>query len=531
MHDYLRPVNWKRWLTQFVVMWFISLKVPRIVAGVPFILLLAAIASGYVLVISDSGSFRNRLLDRQLTQARLRDDYQTERLILRRKLNTNPDSRQLKLELARAFESTGELEEAVRLMRSLAFPTGTITGTETVDSGAPAAEANDNDAKGGDVRAARWLVQTQFVSKSWNELDGPQRRELGALLRRINDSSPNDLAMKQLYVDYLMKSQQYPEALEVLDSLTVVSPLFGVQAAFLAKSIGNAELTTRYAQRALEKLNEMIANEPKDLQSAAAAAQCLILLDRHQQAFESTFATISRIDNEKDQLAMGQLLAETVAAWIDAIENNGKVSSSDRVRILQLLQVALQYAPNNPKILTLVAFQVLATVNDTDEQLVTLRNSLTSGAAPGITHFIKGTAAVMKDDLEAGAMHLEIAAKTMPGSAIVLNNLAHVLAHQKTPDLVRALKFSQMAIDQTPGAGPIFYETRGHILHKMGKHIEAIPDLEKALLVPQLAPQAHETLAACYAALGNTELVEQHTAAAEHARGLLKTRQATDAAD
>jgi predicted Zn-dependent protease len=61
-----------------------------------------------------------------------------------------------------------------------------------------------------------------------------------------------------------------------------------------------------------------------------------------------------------------------------------------------------------------------------------------------------------------------------------LNNLAWLLAFCEPIDLDRALRFANQAVEKAPDA-PQFRGTRGHILLKLKKYNEALPDLEKAI--------------------------------------------------
>jgi len=81
--------------------------------------------------------------------------------------------------------------------------------------------------------------------------------------------------------------------------------------------------------------------------------------------------------------------------------------------------------------------------------------------------------------------------------------------------LENALKLSEKAISHAKEPGPYFYETRGQILLRLERYLDAIPDLERALKVDQLAKAAHESLSLCYKHLDEPELASEHASAAE----------------
>jgi Flp pilus assembly protein TadD len=137
-----------------------------------------------------------------------------------------------------------------------------------------------------------------------------------------------------------------------------------------------------------------------------------------------------------------------------------------------------------------------------------------------MAHFIRGTSAMMKNDLETATLHLELAAESLEMVPAVLNNLAVALATRDDRDLDRALILVDKAIERSPEQ-PYFFETRGQILLKLEQFQEAISSFEKAMPAEALAVQVHRGLATAYAALGQAELAQGHeriAAAAELAK-------------
>ena len=153
------------------------------------------------------------------------------------------------------------------------------------------------------------------------------------------------------------------------------------------------------------------------------------------------------------------------------------------------------------------------------EKIAASRQALIKGSSPGIAHFVQGTAALMKDDVNTAMMHLKIASELMPRSGAILNNLAVAMTTRKDANLEQALKISNTAIKQTPKATPHFFETRGQILFRLKRYLDAIPDLERALALEDLAPKAHEALAECYEKLNQPELAEAHRYASKQPIG------------
>lgn len=502
----------------FLDAWLGSCPRGRVLRGLPFLFLACFLLAGYYFFGHSDGGARAGLLDRQLARAWARDDFDTALLLVQRQLQSSPESTQLKFELARVRAATGEHAGAVELMRQLAFA-GSVTVPveleEDEDPEVPRQSATRMRFGDGDVRAAIWLIEHEYTSRQWEALSPREQQEYTGLLEWVSAAQPRDVRAKQLFAEALLQSGRLRESLPVLVSLIPTAPGIGLRAGMVARSLGDEERADRYARESLARFTQLAQQEPDDAALAMAVARCQLFLRLYPDAFKTIDGAILRSDSEQQRQQLGQVLAETIVTWVAALESKAEENPTERLRILRLLQIAVQYAPNNGRVLQAVAKQVLRTADDNDQQIAAIRESLTRGTSPGISHFIKGTAAVMKEDYDAAALHLELAAKTLPQSGVILNNLAFVLSRQEDADLQRALSVAEAAIKHTPNATPHFYETRGQILFKMGRYLDAVADLEIALAVAELAPGVHQSLAECYKQLGNDDLSEQHQRAAK----------------
>ncbi len=101
---------------------------------------------------------------------------------------------------------------------------------------------------------------------------------------------------------------------------------------------------------------------------------------------------------------------------------------------------------------------------------------------------------------DAAKLHFEVASAQGLQTAQLMNNLAWSIAYSEMPRLETALELVNRALVMQPGR-PEILDTRGHIFAKMGRHTEAIADLERAL--PNLAqPDAsRKLLRDCYEAV------------------------------
>lgn len=497
MLSYLNPFAWLRWLARFVAAWLLTIPWREVPKALPaLILILVLVVTGFV-AYTDSGSWRNRLLERQLRAAWEVDDFETAELVLRRQLENQPENAELRYRLAIARDAQDASDEALAMMRRLA-------------------------AENEHAAAARWILRSEYDGTRSDELTSDQLRELGRLLSLIHRESPGDLAIKQLYANYLISAERLSEAVDVLSELAVAQPMRRLQAAAISRRLGNDTTAERLAEQTLAAVRSLAEEDPTNADLSLAIAQCQLFLKSYPDVLRTLDRAIRRAESEEDRKTLNSAVGDAIVAWVTSMEqetaaggggSSPKPSAASPARqeqILKMLQIALRYAPDHPRVLMLVANQVLTTPEGGSEKIAARRRALIEGSSPAISHFIQGTAALLQDDVESGTVHLEIAAELMPHSSTILNNLAVALSQRDGSDLEKALALSEKAIEQTSHPSPHFYDTRGKILSRLGRYTEAIADLERALAAEELRSAAHRTLAKCYAELGQEELSREH---------------------
>lgn len=489
MLTYFNPLSWLRWFGEFAYSWLLSIPWRDAPKAIPAIILVVVLFAASMVAWTEGG-WRNRLLNKQLNVALEQEDYETAELVLRRQLSASPTDSQIQYNLAKTMDLQLRTDDAISVMRQLAI----------------------HKQHAG---AARWLLTKEYLDMKWGALSEEQRDEFGYLLQLINKKVPNDLGIKNLYADYLVAAEKFPQALPVLDALSAQNPMRGLQAAAISRRLGNFPTANQYANKTLAAVSKLAQEDPSNVVLALAVAQNQLFLERYQGAVETLQRSIDKVKKIEDLERLHQAIGDAIVAWVGHIKESSTDTASERIRIMKMLDYALKKAPSNPRVLTLVADQVLATLTDDNEEVARRRNALVTGAAPGINHFIKGTSALMQNDTKTAVMHLTLAADFLPRSGAILNNLAVAIATRPEANLDQALKMANQAIEMTPKATPHFYETRGQIQFMRKEYMKAIPDLTRALKLKSLAPKAHETLAKCYKELGQQELSDEHARAAK----------------
>ncbi|TWU20833.1 Tetratricopeptide repeat protein [Novipirellula artificiosorum] len=289
----------------------------------------------------------------------------------------------------------------------------------------------------------------------------------------------------------------------------------GLRAAAIFRQLGQHTESDRLAEQSLASASQLWKEQPTSAAIALAVAQNQSFLQRHRDSVKTLDTALKRSKTAEDTKVLRAAMADTIVAWVHYIEASRGESEEYEPQSLQMLQLALQYAPNHPRIFAWILNLDLAATNEDDRQVNSLREAYMKGTSPGMAHFLLGTAALMKDDSETAENHLKLAAETLPHRGAILNNLAVAMATRQGGDLEQALKISEFAVEYTEDPSPHYYETRGQILMKLERYTDAIPDLERALKVESLQRNAHKSLATCYDAIGQKEIAEQHRKAVE----------------
>lgn len=506
----------------FVDSWFASIPWRRLVFGIPFVATLLVLGLLYLFGGSLQTGLRNHLVKGRAERAISSGDWQTAKLLIARLAKADPENIEYRFQLAQVHHASEETELAIRMVRELVFNDkekrsqewDTNAAADTDASGAPSLAAHRFRFRGTDPRFLLWMVDQVYDQTPWDQLAAQDQDDCLAMFATLHSLVPADQTLAQRYAERLLQAGRYPDALPVLVSLIPTAPGIGLRAAIIARNQRLDVKAAAYAEESRQRFSVLVQQNPGSAELAVSMARCQVFLGQHAEAI----ATIDRsIANVGDPQMVGILLGirvEAIVAWADSMQAQANPAIADRLRLLQHLEQSLGHAPNHPQLLQMVISHVLAVQGDDDQQVSEVRQALVNGVSPGLAHFIHGTAATIDGRKEQARTHLELAAKAFPDSDVILNNLAHVLS-QGGDNLEMALTLADTAIERASEPTPYHHDTRGRILHQLGRWTEAVLDLQQAVREPQLAPAAHRLLGECYQQLGLSELAALHTAAAE----------------
>lgn len=473
------PVRWLRAFSHFMSCWFVTLPLAKLLPAAPAMIAIAAVMIVGVLTFASDPRWRRGLVLDQLQDAKQVGSSGDIAVLARRLLMDSPGDLRLRLEAAVA-EIDGEskpqaIESITRLAKQDKFGL-----------------------------AALWLLENEYSPIAWDQWNDSKKAEFGMLLGVAADAHPENKSVASVYADYLLLNGAQEKALREIDKLVSIQPARAIQGAMILRQTGRETQAIAMATEAAELLTKKGTEEPENVSVALMRAQICLFLKQYENAINILSRTAKLSDDQRLRAAT----AESLVLW-SRDQATIRNQTERFARQLTLLSKAMELAPNHPLVINDLMTVVLQCADEKDAKVAQLRDILVQGVAPELAHFIRGTAAMMRNDINEATLHLELSAKSLPSVPAVLNNLAVALATRKDADLDRALTLVDAALKQVPKQ-PYFHETRAQILLKQKNYRDAVVSFEQAMAAEALREQVHKGLSDCYAALGQKELAIDH---------------------
>ncbi|MBX3439565.1 MAG: tetratricopeptide repeat protein [Planctomycetaceae bacterium] len=481
-------ILWSVW--GFLVSWFETRNFRRLWQGLPAIALAGVLGLLFVRLGRPASNTFVVSYQEKAAQATRAEDYELADFYFRKLQQLAPGDARVRYDHALMLAARGDTSQAAHLMQLL---------------------LQDNDHTD-DTKVHLWLARTSLEGKL--DVEDPTAFAKSHL-NQVLEAEPANRFAHFFYAQLFLRLNDPDNAIRHLEPIAAQSPEIQMDLAKLYRLKGD---TTRSASLAREAMN-VLEREVQDAQATDVnlwlrLADCQLLLNNYEAAVATLKQALTKFDSDVCRKALGRVYV----AWSDDVF----ASSPDQVgRRMELLQAALQVAPDEPAALQRIVDVSVVEGPAADDARTALQEALAEGRGTAVIHFALGTAEAAKGNLEKALHHLNQAQAVNPHTAVTLNNLAYVLAHMATPDLNRALELSNQAVRLAPQTAS-FRETRGQILALMGRTSEAITDLEFALpRTPRLTTKynIHRTLSTCYAALQDADLARIHENKADELKG------------
>jgi tetratricopeptide (TPR) repeat protein len=416
------------------------------------------------------------------------EDFEAADLYFQKLLHLNSSNKDTLYGLALSADRQENTARAVELMQRLAPSDGN-----------------------GDERAHFWLAK-HLAQQDKKTLDVQGVALLEHHLLQTVSESPNHVEANRMLTSLYASRKQFDKAASYLGKVADKDPAALLTLARLQVMADHKAVATRTAEGARDHFEEKSTAEPANPVYRLQWAEAELFLVNFQRAAEIALIGLQQA-NADNHTQWKNALTTIFLTWYDATTKSEADNLSKR---LELLQQALGFGPTNPQVLSRLAEFAVQDNEQSTVAMTELKQILAAGRAPGIVHFILGTAALGSDEEQQGLHHLELAFAQLPQMPAAANNLAWALANGAEPNLDSAAQLINAAIKLSP-QHPEIRETRGQILAKQGKTKEAIVDLEFVLRSQPQRTSIHTTLATLYDELGDAELADRHREMAEQA--------------
>jgi tetratricopeptide (TPR) repeat protein len=262
-------------------------------------------------------------------------------------------------------------------------------------------------------------------------------------------------------------------------------------------SQGKKDQATAQAERAAKAFREQLEENLDNHAARRGLVDCLLFTGDLAGARDLCQQGITLVPNTELGNQYRLMLGRVLVLMYDARTADTKSTPEERFR---MLEQAMRVNPDDMGLLQrLVGFTRQS--GELAEKAKKHFNDLIDAQGPGaaIAHMMLGMDFWQQGDQPSARYHWEKAYQISQAQgvtavwALVGNNLAWLVAFSKPPDLEKGLGLINAVLEKEQS--PKFFGTRGHILAKMGRHREAVEDLEKAKSAYPNDPNLFEQLA------------------------------------
>jgi tetratricopeptide (TPR) repeat protein len=450
---------------------------PRdLVFALPAIAILGLFGFVFVQIFIYGDAIDNRYA-RGAQLASERKDFDLAKTYYQRILGDNNITPRQQYDWAMILAQTGEDEQAYALLEKIA----------------------PNDSMG--FGPAHKLVAISIAQQVEIGKDRALLEKLRHHLIASRDLSPE---IEQVWAAYYIATEQRDNAIASLDRAAEKRPTFYITISKLYKQGGQNAEAANALKKAETAFRKTFKKDALEHQNRIAFASVLALLKKYDEA-EDLLQQGVRVKPDK-------LIKHALSDFYAMRYDLARRTQADPQIQMDYLTQAIEFDPDYSGVYSRM-IQLFTEVRESPEQAKKIRSlfeEIVTGDQPtALAHFALSNILWIVDERDQAKFHLEQAYLLNNDFVIIINNLAWILAQEESPDLERALVLAETAVGRVPES-PRFRDTLGTVLVKLGRHKDAISELQLALRgVPDTAP-VHEKLAFCYKSIGLNDLAKMH---------------------
>lgn len=481
LFDWINPIRWVTWNGIFFIEWIATRRFYSYGAAVPAVALTVLMLSSLGMIRMNRDVWREAYYQQELKAGINNQDNQQTSIALARLLERSPERVDLRIQKALLHDKLSEQAEARMEMESL-----------LIHHQSPV--------------AAFWLIQKEYRLTNLPEWDEKKHLAFRELIQICaNRSNPQIyVASRIMFGQYLLGMGATSEAVAHMESVADENPELQLVCAMIHTQLKNEAAASQWASKAQDGYRKLVLANPNNIELRLSLARSMLL----QGQFEAAARTLSdgyKLTKNESLLTAG---AESLVNWAKQLEKE-KPTEATLAKRLSLLSRAIELAPKNRMVVETMVATIIKCADSQDPEIEKMRTAIIGNLDPDRAHFVQGTIAILRGQLDQAEQHLKMAMTETNNVPGVFNNLALALSQQENPDLERALTLVNMALKSVPNQ-PQIRETRGQILVKMKQYKDAIHDLEFALSAKVEPKPIHESLAVAYEAIGLADLASTH---------------------
>lgn len=337
--------------------------------------------------------------------------------------------------------------------------------------------------------------------------------EVETLLREEIERDGDDLEAQELMGRLKVRTGRLESAVAHFQRLAAGSPGHRLRLAQIYERLRRPADAREEAQRARQQILPFLARKPGDIPSRILAIEACRLTGDLRSAVD--LAVAGQREHGWQHPVFRGLRSALETSFAMSIMGRG--GDQTRQALTTLLEVTRR--PDAP----MEAFGALAACCRADVTAIgagkdRLARELATGRNSTVVHGLLGEIAWREGRRDEAVAHFSVAAQAARTDPRLLNNLAWSLAlpdaagsalggarsggqQPRDVDLRSALELVEQALRLSPGH-PAIRDTRGRILVALGRHRDAIPDLECSMGARLGDPEIRQLLARTYRAAG-----------------------------
>ena len=505
--QWVNPLFWMLWTIRFIGRWLATRPYTTLAPAIPAIFVTLMLVAMVVAFRRRDAAVTQTIYLDTLREAIASGEHEIASIAVQRLLAIDPQNLEHQYQLAMLDDELGKTTAArsaiFRLAVEKEYGPAALWMLKMLIYEQPGSELGEQPAQS----------RSMVPRSNWSDEEKKLCNLCAAVAMNKLPTSRANFA-KRMYAGFLAENGDIGDALRLYTTIAEDDPSVNLAAALLAsqqaKQTGDYLPVRRFAKAAVRHIEPTMLANPTSVETRLNLAQALVLDERDQEAFQLVLDGYKLTPDPRLKMAAGE--AKVFSAERLKRDVGARETLAERGPIIF---DALKLAPESPLVLEAVVQFSIECSEAKDQELIEVRKKLLSGVEPAAMHYIEGTVALMSGENEAAEHHLNLAAEKWGNTAGLLNNLAYSLISAGDEEkLPQALRLANAALQQLPGH-PSLLETRGQVLLRLGRHRQAIVDLEGALEDPALRGLVHPALAQAYEALGVDDLAEEHRRLAE----------------